>query len=113
MVARGEVWWADLGPRRGSAPAWRRPVLVISADAFNRSRIKTVTVVAITSNLRLAAAPGNVALAAGAAGLDRDSVINVSQVVTLDKSDLSKRLGSLDGLNVEHVEAGMRLALGW
>jgi mRNA interferase MazF len=113
VVARGEVWWADLGPRRGSAPAWRRPVLVISADAFNRSRIKTVTVVAITSNLRLAAAPGNVALAAGAAGLDRDSVINVSQVVTLDKSDLSKRLGSLDGLNVEHVEAGMRLALGW
>lgn len=72
-----------------------------------------MTVVAITSNLRLAAAPGNVALAAGAAGLDRDSVINVSQVVTLDKSDLSKRLGSLDGLNVEHVEAGMRLALGW
>ena len=112
MVARGEVWWADLGPRRGSAPAWRRPVVVISADAFNRSRIRTVTVVAITSNLRLAAAPGNVALAAASVGLDRDSVINVSQVVTLDKSDLTDRVGHLDQLKMEMVDAGLRLALG-
>ena len=86
-------------------------MVVISADAFNRSRIKTVTVAAITSNLRLAAAPGNIALAAGSAGLDRDSVINVSQVVTLDKSDLSTRLGTLDGLKMEQVDAGLRLAL--
>jgi len=86
-------------------------VVVISADAFNRSRIKTVKVAAITSNLRLAAAPGNIALAAGSAGLDRDSVINVSQVVTLDKSDLSTRLGTLDGLKMEQVDAGLRLAL--
>ena len=85
---------------------------MISADAFNRSRIKTVSVAAITSNLRLGAAPGNVALAAGSAGLDRDSVVNVSQVVTLDKSDLSKLLGSLDGLKMELVDAGLRLALG-
>ena len=112
MVARGEVWWADLGPKRGSAPAWRRPVLVVSADAFNRSRIKTVTVVAITSNLRLGAAPGNVALAGGSAGLDRDSVVNVSQVVTLDKRDLTDRAGTVDGLKLEQVEAGLRLALG-
>ncbi|HEV3166614.1 MAG TPA: type II toxin-antitoxin system PemK/MazF family toxin [Isosphaeraceae bacterium] len=112
MVARGEVWWADLGPKKGSAPAWRRPVLVVSADAFNRSRIRTVTVVAITSNLRLAAAPGNVALAIGTAGLDRDSVINVSQVVTLDKGDMSKKLGNLEGLKMEQVDAGLRLALG-
>ena len=111
MVARGEVWFADLGPKRGSASAWRRPVLVVSADAFNRCRIKTATVVAITSNLRLGAAPSNVALAAGSAGLDRDSVINVSQVVTLGKRDLSKRLGILDGLKMEQVEAGLRLAL--
>ena len=87
-------------------------MLVVSADAFNRSRIKTVTVVAITSNLRLGAAPGNVALAAGSAGLDRDSVINVSQVVTLDNSDLRNRLGHVDGLKIEQVEAGLRLALG-
>ena len=111
MVVRGEVWWADLGPRKGSAPAWRRPVVVISADAFNRSRIKTVTVAAITSNLRLAAAPGNVALAAGSAGLDRDSVINVSQVVTLDKSDMRSRLGTVDDHKMEQVDAGLRLAL--
>jgi len=85
---------------------------VISADAFNRSRIKTVTVAAITSNLRLGAAPGNVALAAGSAGMDRNSVINVSQVVTLDKSDLTKLLGSLDVLKMEQVDASLRLALG-
>jgi len=85
---------------------------VVSSDAFNRSRIKTVTVAAITSNLRLAAAPGNVALAAGSAGLDHHSVINVSQVVTLDKTSLSKRLGMLDGLKMEQVEVGLRLALG-
>ena len=85
---------------------------MVSADAFNRSRIKTVTAVAITSNLRLGAAPGNVALAAASAGLDRDSVINVSQVVTLDKRDLTKRLGNIDGLKMDEVEAGLRLALG-
>ena len=86
-------------------------MVVVSADAFNRSRIKTVTVAAITSNLRLAAAPGNIALAAGSAGLDRDSVINVSQVVTLDKSDLSIRLGTVDDVKMEQVDAGLRLAL--
>lgn len=84
---------------------------MVSANSFNRSRIKTVTVVAITSNLRLAAAPGNVALAPGSAGLERDSVVNVSQVVTLDKDDLSKRAGSIDGLKMEQVDAGLRLAL--
>lgn len=86
-------------------------MVVISADAFNRSGIKTVTVAAITSNLRLAAAPGNVALAAGSAGVDRDSVINVSQVVTIDKSDMSSRLGAVDDHKMEQVDAGLRLAL--
>lgn len=105
------MWWADLGPKRGSAPAWRRPVLVVSADSFNRSAIKTVTVVAVTSNLRLAAAPGNVPLVTGSAGLEKDSVVNVSQVVTLDKNDLSRRLGTLDSLKMGQVEAGLRLAL--
>jgi mRNA interferase MazF len=87
-------------------------VLVVSADSFNRSSIKTVTVVAITSNVRLAGAPGNVALAAGSAGLDRDSVVNVSQVVTLDKNDLGKRAGTLDRLKMDQVDLGLRLALG-
>ena len=87
-------------------------MLVVSADSFNRSSIKTVTVVAITSNVRLAGAPGNVALAAGSAGLDRDSVVNVSQVVTLDKNDLGKRAGTLDRLKMDQVDLGLRLALG-
>jgi mRNA interferase MazF len=86
-------------------------VLVVSADAFNRSAIKTVTVLALTSNLRLAAAPGNVALAAGTAGLDRDSVVNVSHGVTLNKGDLSQRLGSLDQLEMGQVDEGLRIAL--
>jgi len=84
---------------------------VVSADAFNRSRIKTVTVAAITSNLRLSAAPGNVALAVGTAGLDRDCVVNVSQVVTLDKTNLETRLGVLDSMHMQEVDAGLRLAL--
>jgi len=87
-------------------------VLVISADAFNRSRIKTVTVATITSNMRLAAAPGNVPLPEGSAGLDRDCVVNVSQVVTLDKSTLDTLLGRLDLTHMQQVDAGVRLALG-
>lgn len=111
MIARGELWWADLGAPRGSAPAKRRPVLVISADSFNRSRIATVTCVALTSNLRLAQAPGNVLLERGQRGLPEDSVVNVSQVVTLDKSDLVERIGALDENELAVVEAGLRLAL--
>jgi mRNA interferase MazF len=91
---------------------WRRPVLVVSADAFNRSRIKTVTVAAITSNMRLAAAPGNVPLAAGTAGLARDCVVNVSQVLTLDRATLDKQSGTLDRAQMERVDVGLRLALG-
>lgn len=112
MIRRGELWWADLGAPRGSAPALRRPVLVVSSDAYNRSRIATVVCMTITSNLRLADAPGNVALAAGGGGLPKDSVANVSQVVTLDKTDLDGRLGALDRPTLRRVEAGLRLVLG-
>jgi mRNA interferase MazF len=112
VIRRGELWWADLGAPRGSAPALRRPVLVVSSDAYNRSRIATVVCVTITSNLRLADAPGNVALAAGAGGLSKDSVVNVSQVVTLNKTELEDRLGSLDRRTLRSVESGLRLALG-
>ena len=111
MIRRGELWWADVGTPRGSAPARRRSVLVVSSDAYNRSRIATVVCVAITSNLRLADAPGNVPLAAGAGGLPNDSVANVSQVVTLDKTDLNGRLGALDRSSVRRVEAGLRMVL--
>ncbi len=111
MIRRGELWWADLGPPRGSAPARRRPVLVVSADAWNRSRIDTVTCVAVTSNLRLADAPGNVLLPDGTGGLDEDSVANVSQVVTLDKAWLTERIGSLDHALSSRVDDGLRRAL--
>lgn len=112
MIRRGEVWWAELGLPRRSAPAHRRPVLVLSSDAYNRSRIATVVCVAITSNLRLVEAPGNVALAAGKGGLPKGSVVNVSQVVTLDRTDLEERLGALDRKTIRSVEAGVRLVLG-
>ena len=111
MVERGELWWADLGEPRDSAPAKRRPVLVVSSDAFNRSRIRTVICVAITSNLRLAEAPGNVMIAGGKGGLRVDSVANVSQVVTLDKTALPERLGRIDRATTRRVEAGLRRVL--
>lgn len=110
MIRRGELWWADLGPHRDSAPA-RRPVLVVSADAWNRSRIETVTCVAVTTNLRLADAPGNVLLPEGTGGLDEESVANVSQVVTLDRSWLSERIGALDHPLASRVDDGLRRAL--
>lgn len=112
VIQRGEVWWADLGPRRGSAPAFHRPVLVISADSFNRSAIRTVTVAAVTSSARLARRPGNVILPAGAGGLDRESVVNVSQVATLDRTQLEERVGTLTSGFMRQVDSGLGLALG-
>jgi len=111
-VLRGSVWWVDLGDPIGSEPGFRRPVLIVSADAFNRSAIATVVGVAITSNLALAAAPGNVRLPKGAAGLPKASVINVSQPVTLDRSRLMERLGSVTPAQVADADAGLRLAFG-
>jgi mRNA interferase MazF len=112
VIRRGELWWADLGEPRGSAPALRRPVLVVSSNAYNRSRIATVVCVTVTSSLRLGAAPGNVTLTAGTGGLPKDSVVNVARVVTLDKADLEERLGNLDRRTLRSVETGLRLALG-
>jgi mRNA interferase MazF len=112
VIHRGDLWWADLEAPRGSAPALRRPVLVVSSDAYNRSRIATVICVTVTSNLRLGAAPGNVTITAGTGGLTKDSVVNVSQVVTLDKSDLDEHLGALDRRTMRSVETGLRLVLG-
>lgn len=111
MIERGEVWWADLSAPRGSEPGFRRPVLVVQADSFNRSLIGTVVVVAITSNLRLADAPGNVRLSRRDSGLKRDSVVNVSQVLTLDRSYLTERAGRLSDRLLESVESGLRLVM--
>nr|WP_022926725.1 type II toxin-antitoxin system PemK/MazF family toxin [Patulibacter americanus] len=111
-MSRGEVWWADLGESRGSAPAQRRPVLIVSADPFNASRINTVIVVALTRTLRLAALPGNVALPAELSGLPADSVANVTQVATLDRAALEVRVGALPAWTLVQVDAGLRRALG-
>lgn len=107
MIERGSVWWADLGSPRGSRPGHRRPVVVVSANAFNRSRIATVLCAVLTSNIRLAEAPGNVLLTSGTAGLREDSVVNVSQLVTLNKDDLSETIGLLAAPDIELVDAGL------
>src|SRR5437667_11203103 len=106
VVAQGDVCWADLPAPTGSGPGFRRPVVVVQGDAFNRSRIATVVCVPLTSNLRWADAPGNVLLAAMATGLPKDSVANVSQLVTLDKSFLTARIGNLANANPELVLFG-------
>ena len=111
MIERGEIWWAELGDPLGSGPGFRRPVLVVQSDAFNRSRIRTVVAVVVTSNLRLADAPGNVLLPAKASGLPKDSIANVSQVITLDRDFLSARAGRVRGAILSDVESGVRLVL--
>jgi mRNA interferase MazF len=110
-IRRGEIWWADLPEPRRSEPGYRRPVLVIQADAFNRSRIQTVIVAAITSNVELAEAPGNVLLPARATGLPRDSAVNVSQVLTLDRGFLTEHAGTLTARLLRAVEEGLRIVL--
>ncbi len=111
-MRRGEIRWADLPPPQGSEPGYRRPVLIVQSDDFNRSRIRTVIAVAITSNLQLAAAPGNVQLARRGTGLPRDSVANVSQTVTLDERFLSEPAGRIPNAALRRVEDGLRLVLG-
>ncbi len=110
-MTRGEIWWADLPEPRGSEPGFRRPVLVIQANAFNRSRIQTAIVAVISSNLRLADAPGNVLLPASVSGLPRDSVVNVSQILTLDREFLTEEAGKLPGRLMADVDAGLKLVL--
>jgi mRNA interferase MazF len=111
-ICQGEVWWADLGERRGSKPAFRRPIVVIQGDPLNRSRLATVVCVAVTSNLKWASAPGNVALPESATGLPKESVANVSQIVTLDKSELSERAGKLPKGKLALVLSGVDVVLG-
>jgi len=112
VIAQGEVWWADLPEPSGSEPGFRRPVVVVQSDAFNRSRIDTVVCVPLTSNLRWAEAPGNVLLEAKLTGLPKDSVANVSQLVTLDKSSLTERVGKLSKAKLDLVLFGVDVVLG-
>ena len=111
VVERGQIWWADLGEPDGSEPGFRRPLLIVQNDAFNRSRLRTTLAVVLASNLRLLDAPGNVLLSAKASGLPRDSVANVSQVITIDRDFLTERAGSIRGALLGDVDAGLRLVL--
>lgn len=112
VVSQGEIWWADLPEPSGSGPGFRRPVVVIQGDALNRSRIATAVCIPLTSNLRWADAPGNVSLAVRLTGLPKDSVANVSQIVTLDKGLLTERVGKLSPAKVELLFSGIDVVLG-
>ncbi len=110
-MRRGEIWWATLGDPLGSEPGYRRPVLVVQANEFNESAIRTSICAVITSNIRLAAAPGNVRVARRVSSLPHDSVVNVSQLITLDKSLLTDKVSRLPAESLREVEAGIKLVL--
>ena len=112
VVERGQVWWADLGEPEGSEPGYNRPVLIVQSDAFNRSRLHTVVAVVLSTNIRLIDAPGNILLPAKATGLPKDSVANVSQVITVDRDFLMELAGRVRGQFLKDVENGLRLVLG-
>ena len=110
-MRRGEIWWASLGEPQGSEPGYRRPVLVVQANPFNDSLIRTAVIVVITTNLRLADAPGNVRLPRKATRLRTESVANVSQIMTLDRSRLTERVTTLAPALMQRVDRGLRLVL--
>lgn len=112
VISRGDVWWADLGEPFGSAPGYRRPVVVVQGDSLNRSAIATVACVPLTSNLRFSNAPGNVVLSARLTGLPKESVANASQIVALDKELLLERTAKLPESKLELLLAGIDIVLG-
>ena len=110
-MRRGDIWWASLSTRQDSSPGFRRPILIVQSDDFTRSRINTVVAAVITSNLALADAPGNVRIPGRATGLKKSSVVNVSQIITVDKSYLTERVGTLKANYMKEVDDGLRLVL--
>jgi mRNA interferase MazF len=111
-MKRGEVWWASLPAPTGSGPGFRRPVVVVQSNPFNQSRIATVVVAIVTSNLALADAPGNVRVGKSESGLAKPSVVNVSQLVTLDSELLTQRIRGLPAGTMRQIDEGLRLVLG-
>ena len=111
-ISRGEIWWADLSEPSGSEPGFHRPVVVVQGDSLNRSRIATVICVPLTSNMQWADAPGNVSLSSDLTGLPKDSVANVSHVVTVDKLVLTERVGKLPANKTELILSGIDIVLG-
>jgi len=110
-MERGEIWWAELPDPTASEPGFRRPVVIVQSNIFNRSRIRTVIAVVLTSNLRVAEAPGNVIVPAFDSGLPKDSVANVSQVITVDRTFLTERRGRLPANLIRSIDEGLRLIL--
>lgn len=110
-MQRGEIWWAVLPDPAGSEPGYRRPVLIVQSDMFTKSTIRTVVCVAITSNLNLGAAPGNVRVAARTSGLPKPSIVNVSQVAAIDKTFFTERIKTLDAQTMHQIDDGLRLVL--
>jgi mRNA interferase MazF len=111
VINQGDLYWVDLGEPSGSAPGFRRPFVVIQNDAFNRSKINTVVVCALSSNLKLSQAPGNVLLKKGEASLPKASVVNISQVMTLDKEDLGSKIGQMSKKRMEEIIDGFQILL--
>ncbi len=112
VISQGDIWWADLAAPSGSGPGFRRPVLVVQGNSLNRSRIATVVCVPLTSNLRWAKAPGNVMLSPSATGLPKDSVANVSQIISLDKALLTEHAGRLSQSKISLVLSGIDVVFG-
>lgn len=112
VISQGDVWWADLPEPTGSGPGFRRPVVVVQGDALNRSMLATVVCVPLTSNLRWAEAPGNVTLAARVTGLPKDSIANISQIIALDKTLLTERVGRLSRGKLDLLFSGVDVILG-
>ncbi len=111
MIRRGEIWWAELREPAGSGPGYKRPLVVIQSDDFNKSRINTIIAVVLTTNIKLADSPGNVMLPKKMTGLPKDSVTNVSQLIAIDKYYLSKRIRILPAGTMKRIDDGLRLVL--
>ncbi len=111
MIHRGEIWWAELAEPKGSEPGYRRPVLIVSSNDFNKSLIRTVLAVVLSSNLALAEAPGNVKISQEDTGLTKDSVANVSQLITIDKDFLTELVGAVPIKILRQIEDGLRLVM--
>lgn len=112
VISQGEIWWATLPEPRGSGPGYRRPVVVVQSDEINRSRLRTVICVPLTSNRKWAASPGNVELAARDTGLPRPSVANVTQIIVLDRSVLTEQVGHLVTSKLDLILGGIDIVLG-
>lgn len=111
VIERGEIWWADLGEPRGSSPGFERPILIVQSDFFNRTQINTLIAAIITTNARLANMPGNVSLPKRTSGLPEESVVNITQLFTLDQNDLLKFVGTLSAKKMQQIDDGLRLVL--